>query len=140
MQEIFFTVPVTGKITVSDGSVVITVNKAETTINFESVPGKEDRISLEKGKTLFDVVLEVARKVAEESETGQFSAAQLYYEALQRYPNLKRNSFNSHVIASSPNHSSFKHYASKRDYLNYTGNGLYRLNPKYKILQSGINY
>jgi len=132
MQDIFFSIPLTGKITVSDGSVVITINKAETTINFESAPGGEARISLEKGKTLFDVVLEVARKVAEGSENGQFSAAQLYYEALGRYPKLKRNSFSAHVIASSPNHSSFKHYASKRDYLSYVGNGLYRLNPKYQ--------
>ena len=131
MQDVFFTIPLTGKITFNNGSVVITVNKAETTITFESAPGKEARISLEKGKTLFDVVLEAAREVAERSETGQFPAAELYYEALERYPNLKRNSFNSHVIACAPNHPSYKHYASKRDYLSYTGNGLYRLNPKY---------
>ena len=134
MQDVFFTVPLTGKITLEDGSIIITVNKAETTITFESVPSKEARISLEKGKTLFDVVLDVAREVAERSETGQFSAAELYHEALERYPNLKRNSFNSHVIACAPNHSSYKHYASKRGYLSYSGNGLYRLNPQYKTL------
>ena len=132
MQDVFFTVPLTGKITINNGSIIITVNKAETTVTFESIPGKEARISLEKGKTLFDVVLEAAREVAERSETGQFPAAELYYEALEKYPNLKRNSFSSHVIACAPNHTSYKHYASKRDYLSYTGNGLYRLNPQYR--------
>lgn len=134
MQDVFFTIPLTGKITLENGSITITVNKAETTITFESIPGKEARISLEKGKTLFDVVLEVAKKMAERSETGQFSAADLYYKALERYPNLKRNSFNSHVIACAPNHTSNKHYASKREFLSYSGNGLYRLNPQYKTL------
>ena len=134
MQDVFFTIPLTGKITLEDGSVVITVNKAETTITFESAPSKEMRITLAKGRTLFDIVLEVAREVAERSETGQFSAAELYYDALERYPNLKRNSFNAHVIACAPNHTSYKHYASKRDYLSYSGNGLYRLNPQYKTL------
>ena len=132
MQDIYFTIPLTGKITINNGSIIITVNKAETTVTFESIPGKEARISLEKGKTLFDVVLEAAREVAERSETGQFPAAELYYEALEKYPNLKRNSFSSHVIACAPNHTSYKHYASKRDYLSYTGNGLYRLNPQYR--------
>ena len=134
MQEIFFTIPLTGKINLKDGTIIITVNKSETAIDFEPAPGKEARISLEKGRTLFDVVLEVAREVAGRSETGQFSAAELYSEALERYPSLKRNSFNSHVIACAPNHTSYKHYASKRDYLSYSGNGLYRLNPQYKTL------
>ena len=134
MQDVFFTIPLTGKITLEDGTITITVNKTETAINFEPAPGKEARISLQKGTTLFDVVLEAAREVAGRSVTGQFSAAELYYEALERYPNLKRNSFNSHVIACAPNHSSYKHYASKRDYLIYSGNGLYRLNSQYKTL------
>jgi len=132
MKEISFGIPVSGVVRIDEGSITITVNKAETTITFEQPPQKGARISLEKGKTMFDIVLETARGLVERNDENRFSAATLYHEAVDKYPNLKRNSWTSHVIACAPNHPSYKHYASKRDYLSYTGNGLYRLNPIYK--------
>jgi len=50
---------------------------------------------------------------------------------LGKYPELKRNSFMTRVIACTPNHSSYKHYTSKRDYFNHIGPGLYRLSDQY---------
>jgi hypothetical protein len=87
------------------------------------------KLKLERGKTLFDIVREIAKSWVAESGTSQFTAAQLYHEALDRYPelNLKRNSWGAHVISCAPDHPSYKNYTSKRNYFTYMGKGLYRL-------------
>ena len=131
MKEISFSIPVSGVIRIGEGSVTVTVNRAETAISFEPVKRKDERISLEKGRTMFDIVLDVARQVAKRSDTGQFSAAELYHEALRQYPHLKRNSWTSHVIACAPNHPSYKHYGVRRDYFRYLGDGTYSLDVRY---------
>lgn len=131
MQEISFSIPVSGMIRIDESSITVTVNRAETTITLEHVPKKEDRMTLEKGKTIFDIVLGTARDLVKRTEENQFSAAQLYHDALERYPNLKRNTWASHVIACAPNHPSHKHYTSKRNYFSYMGQGLYRLSGDY---------
>ena len=131
MKEVSFSIPVSGVIRIGEGSVTVTVNRAETAISFEPVKRKDERISLEKGRTMFDIVLDVARQVAKRSDTGQFSAAELYHEALRQYPYLKRNSWTSHVIASAPNHTSHKHYGARRDYFRYLGDGTYSLDVRY---------
>jgi len=130
MQEIPFSLPVTGIIRIEEGSISITINRAETIINFQP-PQKQERISLGKGRTVFDIVLETAQEAVRRTKKNRFSAAQLYGVALERYPELKRNSWVSHIIASAPNHTSHQHYGTKRDYLRYFGNGSYSLNPKY---------
>jgi len=130
MQEIPFSIPVSGVVRIDEGSITITINRAETTINFEP-PKKEKRISLEKGRTLFDIVLETAQELVRRTKENRFSAVKLYGVAMERYPTLKRNSWTSHVIASAPNHTSHKHYGSRRDYFRYLGDGAYSLNSKY---------
>ena len=134
MQEISFSIPVAGFIRVSENSITIVVNRAETTVIFEPAVKKEVRIILAKGETLFDVLLETAKKYVEANKQDRFSAAQLYHEAIRRYPDLKRNSWGAHVIASSPNHRSQKHYGTRRDYFNYLGKGMYTLNPQYRTI------
>ena len=119
MQEIAFSIPVSGTIRIDDNVVTITVIKAETTITFEPEPTTEERISLPKGVTLFDVMLDTARKFVASNGRNEFSAADLYHEARGVYPNLKRNSWTAHAIASAPNHPSHKHYGAKRDYFHY---------------------
>jgi hypothetical protein len=130
MQEIPFSLPVSGVIKVEEGSITVTVNKVETIISFQP-PRKQERISLGKGRTMFDLVLETASELVRRTKKNRFSAAQLYGVALERYPELKRNSWVSHVVASAPNHTSHQHFGTKRDYLRYFGNGSYSLNPKY---------
>ena len=131
MQEISFSIPVSGVIQISDGSITVIVNRAETSISFEPVKEEAGRLSLGKGRTLFDVILETAKVVAKDSVTEEFSAAELYHSALEKYPELKRSTWNSHMIASAPNHPSHKHHRSHRDYFRYAGDGMYRLDPKY---------
>ena len=130
MQEIPFSIPVSGVVHIDEGSITITINRAETTVSFEP-PKKQERISLEKGRTLFDIVLETAQELFRTTNKNRFSAAQLYGIALKRYPTLKRNSWGSHVIASAANHPSQKYYGSRRDYFRYLGDGTYRLKQTY---------
>jgi hypothetical protein len=133
MQEIPFSIPVSGIIQIGEGSITVIVNRAETSISFEPVEEETGRLSLGKGRTLFDVILETAIEVAKGSITEPFSAAELYHNALERHPKLKRGTWNSHMIASAPNHPSYKHHGSHRDYFRYAGDGQYRLDPKYVL-------
>ena len=133
MQEISFSIPLSGVIRIDEDSITVTVNRAETIIHLEPKPKKEGRISLERGQTMFDLVLDAARNVIREKDVNQFSAAELYHEVLRQHPGVKRNSWTSHVIACAPNHPSFRHYTSKRDYFSYIGPGLYRLNDRYMV-------
>ena len=133
MKEIPFSVPVSGVVRINGDSITIIVNKAETNISLTPENQKGKHISLEPGQTLYDVILEVAREVVRKKGFNRFSAPELYQEALVKYPELKRNSFITRVIACTPNHSSYKHYVSKRDYLSYIGPGLYGLNDEYRL-------
>jgi siderophore synthetase component len=129
MAEVAFSIPVTGIIEVDKDSLIIRIS--ETTINMKLEPEEKTRlkISLERGKTLFDIVLESAQSYVKETGNNEFSAAEIYHMALGRYPelNLKRNSWGAHVIAASPNHSSNHHYTARRSYFRYLGRGKYSL-------------
>ena len=133
MKEIPFSIPVSGVVHINGESVTIVVNKAETIISLtpEAAPGK--RLSLEPGRTMYDIILETAREVVRRKEFNRFSAPELYYEALEKYPGLKRGSFMSRVVACTPDHSSYKHYTSIRDYFSHIGPGLFKLNEQYRV-------
>jgi hypothetical protein len=131
MQEIPFSIPVSGVVRIDEGSITITINRMETAVSFEPTSQKKERISLEKGRTLFDIILETAQELVSRTKKNRFSAAQLYGVALERIPTIKRNSWGSHVIASAANHPSQRYYGSKRDYFRYLGDGTYKLNDIY---------
>ena len=130
MQEIPFSIPLSGTARFDEGSITITINRMETTISFEPYK-KQERISLEKGRTLFDIILETAQELVKRTNENRFSAAQLYGVALESIPTLKRNSWGSHVIASASSHPSQRYYGSKRDYFRYLGDGTYSLKDIY---------
>ena len=131
MQEVSFSIPVSGTIRIDEGTITITVNRAETSVSFVPVEKEAGRLSLGKDRTLYDVMLETAIEVAKDSVTEQFSAAELYHNAREKYPSLKRGTWNAHMIASAPNHPSHRHHGSHRDYFRYAGDGQYRLDPRY---------
>ena len=130
MSEVAFSIPVTGTIRIQGNSLVIKINESAITMKLDMVDEVRGKLELERGKTLFDVVLDTAKSWVAESGTSQFTAAQLYHTALDRYPelNLKRNSWGAHVISCAPDHPSYRNYTSKRNYFTYIGKGLYRLN------------
>jgi hypothetical protein len=133
MRELPFSIPISGVIRMDGDLVVIIVNRAETNISLETgaPPGK--RISLEDGKTMYDVILEVAREIVRGKGFNRFSAPELYQAALVKYPELKRGSFWSRVVACAPNHPSYRHHVSRRDYFSRIGPGLYELNDRYRV-------
>jgi len=135
VKEIPFSIPVSGVVRIEEDSVIIIVNKTETNISLSPVPPSGKRLFREQGRTMFDLVLEAARRVVRRKGVNRFSPPELYEEALKSYPNLKKNSFMARVIACAPNHNSYKHHASKRDYLSYLGPGFYSLNDQYKEKQ-----
>lgn len=131
MKEIPFSLPVSGVIRINSNVIEVIVNRAETKVELEGELGPTGRISLKPGTTLSDVALEIAKKLVRRKGVNRFSGAELYHQALEDYPQLKRNSFMSRVIASTPDHPSYRHYASNRDFFSHIGTGLYRLNDRY---------
>ena len=129
MRDVVFSIPVTGTLHIEGDTLRISVS--ETTITMKLEPDEEAprKLMLEAGRTLFDVVLDVARGFVQETGTNEFTGAELYHIALGKYPesNLKRNSWGAHVISCAPNHPSYHHYTSRRSYFRYLGNGRYSL-------------
>jgi hypothetical protein len=89
------------------------------------------RLQLESGRTMFDLVLDAARIFVDSTGKREFSAADLYHVARENHPELdiRRNSWNSHMMSSAPNHPSYRHYTSHRKYFRYHGRGKYSLEP-----------
>jgi hypothetical protein len=131
MAEVAFSIPVTGTIEVEKDSLIIRISETKITMKLEPEGKTWPKIALERGKTLFDVVLESAMAYVEESGSSEFTAAELFHLARGRHPelDLRRNSWGAHVIASAPNHPSYRHYTAQRRYFRYLGNGKYSLEP-----------
>ena len=129
MAEVAFSIPVTGTIELKGDSLTIRIREAAINMKVESEEKLQPKITLERGKTLFDIVLESARTYVEETGSDEFSAAEIYHLALGRHPelDLKRNSWGAHVIACAPGHSSHHHYNARRSYFRYLGKGKYSL-------------
>jgi len=130
MEHFPFTLPISGTITIDDDKVTISVQPAQITMHVNGGQPSIGRFRRESGKTIYDIVLETAQRLKREGENS-FTAVQLYALAVMEHPYLKRNSWTSHVIASAPNHPSYKHYASHREYFDYAGQGKYRLKQRY---------
>jgi len=131
MKEVPFSIPLSGVVRMNGDTVVVIVNRAETTISLSPGLTSGEAMRLGLGITTYDVILETAREVVNRKGINRFSAPELYHIALEKYPGLKRNSFMSRVVASTPDHSSYRHYKSKRDYFSHIGPGLYKLNKEY---------
>ena len=137
MKEIPFSLAISGVVKVYEESIVITVNRTETVVRIELETKSRGRISFGDGRNMFDAVLEAAVAIVHESGDNKFTAAKLYHKALERYPELRRNSFASHVIASAPDHPSHQHFSVRRDYFSYRKNGWYLLNDRYIQEETG---
>lgn len=131
VKEISFVIPVSGVIRIDLNSITVTLKRSEISIPMEFMPDSGQRLSLEPGQTTYDLILEAAREIVGRRGFNRFTAAQVYAAALEHHPELKRNSFMARVISATPDHPSFKHFASKRDYFSRTGPGFYALKERY---------
>ena len=132
MAESNSAIPVSDIIRTEGNSLTVKVGEYLLTLKIEEPEAKPSgRFQLEGGKTMFDLVLEAARKFVRDNREKEFTAAALYYLARENHPDLeiKRNSWNSHVVSSAPNHTSYRHYTSHRKYFHYLGGGKYSLEP-----------
>lgn len=132
-MEIPFSIPVSGIIHLDGDRVTITVNRAETTVDVP-FPAMSSRFSkLEHGQSMDSVILETARKYVEEFQINSFTGPELFEFAQENNPRLNKKSFLSRIIAVTPNHPSYHHFASGKDYFEKIGRGVYQLNPRYLL-------
>ena len=132
MTEPVSTTPGNDAIRIEGNSLTVTVGEYKLTLKIEGPEAKPSgRLQLGRGQTLFDLVLDAARTFIKETGKREFGAADIYHYATARNPELsiKRNSWNSHVMSSTPNHPSYRHYTSHRKYFRYHGRGRYSLDP-----------
>ena len=132
MAEPVSTIPGNDIIRIEGNSLTVTVGEYKLSLKIEGPEAKPSgRLQLGRGQTLFDLVLDAARTFVEMTGKREFGAADIYHYATARNPELsiKRNSWNSHVMSSTPNHPSYRHYTSHRKYFRYHGRGRYSLDP-----------
>ena len=132
MAESNSAIPVNDIIRTEGNCLTMRVGEYVLTLTIEGPETKPSgRLQLERGLTLFDMVLDTARTFVKETGDNEFNAACLYHIAKEKHPdlNLRRSSWNSHVMSSAPNHPSYRHYTSHRKYFRYLGGGRYSLEP-----------
>ena len=109
----------------------IKVKPTVVSLPIETIPAKKGKPVKKKArKSIHDIVLETAKKVSKVSGEGVFSSVDLYNQAIKKYPELNKNSFNTTVISTAPEHTSWKYYPNGKDYLVYIGKGKYKLREK----------
>lgn len=136
MSEATLSIPITVTISLDGEYLTMKVQESTLTVRIAGRPAQaSERLKLERGKTLFDIVLDAAKTIVRDYGAKEFSAADLYHVAVGKYPDLKlrRNSFSSHVVSSAPNHTSYGHYTAKRRYFRYLGDGKYSLDPSIDL-------
>jgi hypothetical protein len=136
MAEATLSIPITVTVGILDNYLTVKVQESTLTVKIEGRETQDHgRLKLEPGKTLFDIVLDSAKILVTEFRASEFSAAELYHVAVDRYPelNLRRNSWSSHVVSSAPNHPSYDHYTARRRYFRYLGRGRYSLDPSIAL-------
>src|SRR4030042_2600357 len=133
MTETNTTIPISEVIRIEGNTITVKVGEYVLSLKIQGPEVKPGgRLRLGAGRTMFDLVLDAAKTFVNTSgENKEFSAADLYHIVRERHPELdiRRNSWSSHVMSSAPNHPSYRHYTSHRNYFRYLGEGKYSLEP-----------
>ena len=131
MKEIPFSIPVTGIIRINGNVITVIVNRAVTNVTLDPVEESPERTVFEPGKTMFDIILESAQERLRRKEYNRFTGLDLFAIARETYPGLNKRSFMSRLTAATPNHPSYKHHLSHRDYFQRIVTGIYSLEYQY---------
>jgi hypothetical protein len=124
---------------VDGGEITLVVNAMETSLSFAIEAATARRTLFPEGPTLSEIALEAAREIVLIKGYNRFHAAEIFHKALEKHPGIKRNSFMSRIVACTPDHPSNKHFASRRDYFLYGGNGILMLNKEYMAEKNAVN-
>jgi len=132
LKEISFSVPVSGVIRIDGNVITVIVNRAVTTVTLDSESESPERTVFEPGTTMFDIILESAQEFFRRKGYNRFTGLDLYVIARETYPGLNKRSFMSRITAATPNHPSYKHHLSHRDYFQKIATGIYSLEYQYQ--------
>ena len=141
MKEFAFSIPLTGIVKIDGNAITVIVNRTSTIVHLETGAESHGRTVFEPGKSMFDILLESAREFLRRKTVNRFSGPQLFEIARETYPNLNKRSFMARLTASTPNHPSFKHHLSHRDYFSRIAPSIYSLENQYlpKKTLPGVN-
>ena len=132
MKEIPFSVPVSGVIKINGNIVTVIVNRAVTNVTLEAEAGSPERTVFEPGTNMFDILLASAQEFLRRRKYNRFTGLDLFAIARESYPGLNKRSFMSRVTAATPDHPSYKHHLSHRDYFSRIATGIYTLEKRYQ--------
>lgn len=131
MREIAFSVPVSGVIRLDGNSVTVIVNRASTNVLLDMGTESPERTVFEPGTSMFDLLLASAQEFLRRKKHNRFSGLQLYEIAREKYPGLNKRSLMTRLTAATPNHPSYHHHISHKDYFSRIAPGIYSLEDKY---------
>jgi hypothetical protein len=131
VKEIPFSLPVTGVIRIDGHSVKVIVSRTSTNVSLKLELEPAGHTGIEPGVSLFDVLLEAAREFVARKKYNRFTGPQLYQIAQEKYPGLNKRSFMTRLTAATPNHPSYRHHISHRDYFSRIAPGMFTLENRY---------
>jgi len=132
VKEIPFSIPVTGIIRINGNVITVIVNRAVTNVTLDPEAESPGRTVFEPGTSMFDIILESAQEFFKRKGYNRFTGLDLYAIARETYPGLNKRSFMSRITAATPNHPSYKHHLSHRDYFQKIATGIYSLEYQYQ--------
>jgi len=132
LKKIPFSIPVTGIIRINGNVITVIVNRAVTNVTLDPVEESPERTVFEPGTTMFDIILESAQEFLKRTGYNRFTGIDLFSIARETYPGLNKRSFMSRITAATPNHPSYKHHLSHRDYFSRIATGIYSLEYQYQ--------
>jgi len=133
LKEIPFSIPVTGIIRINGNVITVIVNRAVTNVTLDPEAESPERTVFEPGTTMFDIILGSAREYLKRKVYNRFTGIDLFSIARETYPGLNKRSFMSRITAATPNHPSYKHHLSHRDYFSKIATGIYSLEKRYQL-------
>ena len=133
MKEIPFSIPVSGVIRINGNVITVIVNRAVTNVTLDPEAESPGRTVFEPGKSMFDIILAAAQEFFRRKGYNRFTGLDLYAIARETYPGLNKRSFMSRMTAATPNHTSYKHHLSHRDYFQKIAPCIYSLEYQYQL-------
>jgi hypothetical protein len=127
MKEVDFAVTINLTLRLNGDKVGISVRNVDLKPAMISLPIEPVAAQVEERKTYHDIILEQAKEIVNETGKDLFTAAMLYNRARQKYPHIRRNTFNNRVMAAAPDHPSYKHLTGTKAFLKFLGEGKYKL-------------
>lgn len=130
MREIDFAITINLTLSLEGDSATVSVKHVDLKPAMITLPIKVSAgqlVPIKERKTYHQIIAEVAKEFVSNTGEKVFTAAKLHRLAKDKYPYIKRSTFNNRVMAAAPDHPSYKHLSGTKDFLNFLGEGKYSL-------------